>query len=131
MAAPKKVVRLAFKDVGLTITAMGSLPPSRRFSENPGLLKAFARATLKGLRDAFANPAEAGIILNKYQKQISPEVGKAETELVKELAIVPGQELGRDRSPREFQRTIDTFGKAYPLKTTVAPKDLFVPGFVE
>jgi hypothetical protein len=94
------------------------------------MLKAFARATLKGLRDSFANPTEAGIILNKYQKMVSPQDGKAETELVEELAVVPGQKLGViDLSG--VQRTIDTFGKAYPLKSKVTPDDMYVPGFVE
>jgi NitT/TauT family transport system substrate-binding protein len=130
VAAPKKVVRLAFKDAGLDYYGNGLVATEQTISENPALLKAFARATLKGLRDAFANPTEAGIILNQYQKMVSPKDGAAETELVKELAIVPGQELGVI-DPNGIQRTIDTFGKAYPLKTKVTPNDMFVPGFVE
>ena len=62
-------------------------------SDNPAMVKAFVRATQKGMQDAFANPKEAGIILNKYQKQISPEVGEGETRLVGELAIVPGHKI--------------------------------------
>lgn len=130
VAAPKKIVRLAFKDVGLDYYGNGLIATEQTIRENPAMLKAFARATLKGLRDAFADPTEAGIILNKYQKMVSPEDGKAETELVKELAIVPGQELGVI-DPKGIQRTIDTFGKAYPLKTKVEPNDMYVPGFVE
>jgi NitT/TauT family transport system substrate-binding protein len=130
VAAPKKVTRLAFKDVGLDYYGNGLVATEQTIREQPGLLKAFARATLKGLRDAFANPAEAGIILNKYQKQIAPDVGQGETELVKELAIVPEQELGVI-DPKGIARTIDTFGKAYPLNTNVEPQDMYVPGFVE
>jgi NitT/TauT family transport system substrate-binding protein len=130
VAAPKKVTRLAFKDAGLDYYGNGLIATERTIAEQPELLKAFARATLKGLTDAFANPAEAGAILNKYQKQVAPDVGQAETELVKELAIVPGQRPGVI-DVGGIARTIDTFGKAYPLNTKVEPPSMYVPGFVE
>jgi NitT/TauT family transport system substrate-binding protein len=130
VAAPKKVVRLAFKDVGLDYYGNGLVATEETISENPAMLKAFARATFKGARDAFANPAEAGAILHKYQKQVSPEVGQDETELVKELSDIPGETLGII-DVRGIQRTIDTFAKAYPLKSKVEPADMYVPGFVE
>jgi NitT/TauT family transport system substrate-binding protein len=130
VAAPKKVTRLAFKDAGLDYYGNGLIATERTIAEQPELLKAFARATLKGLTDAFANPAEAGAILNKYQKQVAPDVGQAETELVKELAIVPGQRPGVIDAGG-IARTIDTFGKAYPLNSKVEPSSMYVPGFVE
>lgn len=130
VAAPKKVVRLAFKDVGLDYYGNGLIATEKTISENPTMLKAFARATIKGMQAAFANPTEAGMILNKYHKEITPEVGKGETELVSELATSPGQKLGVI-DPKGIQRTIDTFGKAYPLKSKVEPQDMYVLGFVE
>ena len=93
-------------------------------------VKAFVRATLKGMRDAFANPAEAGAILTKYHKQISPEVAQGETELVRELATVPGQRMGVIDQAR-IKSTIDIMEKSFPMKTAVAPQDMFVSGFVE
>jgi NitT/TauT family transport system substrate-binding protein len=130
VAAPKKVTRLAFKDVGLDYYGNGLIATENTIREQPELLKAFARATLKGINDAFANPVEAGAILNKYQKQIAPDVGQAETELVKELAILPGQKLGVIDA-KGIVRTIETFAKAYPLNTKVEPQDMYLPGFVE
>jgi NitT/TauT family transport system substrate-binding protein len=82
------------------------------------------------MKDAFANPSEAGEILNKYQKQISPDVGKGETELVKELAEVPGHKIGVIDENR-IKRTIDIMAKSYPMKQPVQPQDMFVSGFVE
>ena len=87
---PKKLVRLAYKDVGLDYYGNGIVATEQTIKENPAILKAFVRATLKGMRDAFADPAEAGEILHKYHKEISPEVAQGETELVRELAVVPG-----------------------------------------
>ena len=94
---PKKLVRLAYKDVGLDYYGNGIVATEQTIKEDPKLLKAFVRATLKGMRDAFADPAEAGVIMHKYHKEISPEVAPGETEMVRELAVVPGQPLGRDR----------------------------------
>ncbi len=127
---PHKLVRLAYKDAGLDYYGNGLVATEQTIKENPDLLKAFVRATLKGMRDAFANPAEAGAILNKYQKQISPEVGQGETELVKELAEVPGRKLGSIDEGR-IKRTIEIMAKSYSLKQNVDPKDMYVPGFVE
>jgi NitT/TauT family transport system substrate-binding protein len=127
---PKTVVRLAYKDAGLDYYGNGIVATETTIKERPDILKAFIRATFKGMKDAFANPSEAGEILNKYQKQISPEVGKGETELVKELAEVPGHKIGVIEENR-IKRTIDIMAKSYPMKQPVQPQDMFVSGFVE
>jgi NitT/TauT family transport system substrate-binding protein len=125
-----RIIRLAYKDAGLDYYANGIIATEATIKDNPDVLKAFIRATFKGMRDAFANPTEAGEIMNKYHKEISPEVGKGETELVKELASVPGQKMGVIDESR-IQRTIDIMAKSYPMKQAVQPQDMFVPGFVE
>jgi NitT/TauT family transport system substrate-binding protein len=127
---PKALVRLAYKDAGLDYYGNGIVATETTIKEQPELLKAFVRATLKGMRDAFANPAEAGDILQKHHKVITPEVGKGETELVKELAQIPGHKLGVI-DPERIKRTIDVMAKSFPMKNPVQPQDMFVPGFVE
>jgi NitT/TauT family transport system substrate-binding protein len=127
---PKAIVRLAYKDAGLDYYGNGIVATEAMIKENPAVVKAFVRATLKGMRDAFANPAEAGAILNKYHKQISPEVAQGETELVRELAIVPGQRTGAIDQAR-VKSTIDIMAKSFPVKTAVSPEEMFVSGFVE
>jgi len=127
---PKTIVRLAYKDAGLDYYGNGIVATEAMIKENPAVVKAFVRATLKGMRDAFANPAEAGAILNKYHKQISPEVAQGETELVRELAIAPGQRTGAIDQAR-VKSTIDIMAKSFPVKTAVSPEEMFVSGFVE
>jgi NitT/TauT family transport system substrate-binding protein len=127
---PKKLVRFAYKDVGLDYYGNGIVATEQTINDNPDLLKKFVRATLKGMRDAFAHPAEAAEIIHKYHKEISPEVGQGETELVKELAEVPGQPLGTI-DPKRVERTIQVMKESYPMKTPVEAKDMFVPGFIE
>ena len=127
---PKAIVRFAYKDAGLDYYGNGIVATEATIRDNPDMVKAFVRATLKGMRDAFANPAEAGAILNKYHKQISPQVAQGETELVRELATVPGQRMGVIDQAR-IKSTIAIMEKSFPVKTAVAPQEMFVPGFVE
>ena len=68
--------------------------------------------------------------MNKYHKEISPEVAAGETELVKELADQPGSPLGAIDEQR-IKQTIDIMAKSYPMNQTVNSKDMYVPGFIE
>ena len=127
---PKKLVRFAYKDAGLDYYGNGIVATEQTIKEDPKLLKGFVRATLKGMRDAFADPAAAGAIMHKYHKEISAEVAAGETEKVRELAVVSGQSLGLIDGAR-IERTIAVMQKAYPIKHPVKPQDMYVPGFVE
>jgi NitT/TauT family transport system substrate-binding protein len=127
---PKELVRLAYKDVGLDYYGNGIVATEQTIKDNPELLKAFVRATLKGMRDAFADPAAAGEIMHKYHKEVSADVAQGETELVRELAVIPGRPIGAIDDSR-IARTIDIMQKSYPMKTPVQPQDMYAPGFVE
>jgi NitT/TauT family transport system substrate-binding protein len=127
---PQALVRLAYKDVGFDYYGNGIIATEQTIKDNPDLVKAFVRATLKGMREAFANPAEAGEILHKYHKEISPEVAQGETERVRELAVIPGRALGLIEEG-QLKHTIDVMQKSYPLKNAVRPQDMYVRGFVE
>jgi NitT/TauT family transport system substrate-binding protein len=127
---PKKLIRFAYKDAGLDYYGNGLVATEDTIRSNPELLQKFVRATLKGMRDAFANPAEAAAIMHKYHREISPEVAQGETELVKELAVSADQALGVI-DPKRIERTIEIMKESYPIKTPVDAKDMYVPGFVE
>src|SRR5260370_38788848 len=85
-AAPKKIVRINYKDVGLDYYGNGIIASDEMIAKNPDQVRAFVRATIKGMKDAFANPADAATIMAKYQKELSPAVIEGETTLVSELA---------------------------------------------
>jgi NitT/TauT family transport system substrate-binding protein len=127
---PKTLVRFAYKDAGLDYYGNGIVATETTIKEHPELLKAFVRATLKGMQDAFANPTEAGEIMHKYHKEIPADVATGETKLVKELAEVPGQKLGMIDAAR-VKATIDIMAASYPMKNQIQAQDMFVPGFVE
>jgi NitT/TauT family transport system substrate-binding protein len=128
--APNSVKALSYKNAGLNFYGNGIIAAEDTIAKDPEMLKAFVRATTKGMKDAFANPAEAGAIMNKYQKQIEPAIIEGETRMVKDLATVDGMPLGKI-DPVRVSDTVDVVSKYFKLNQPVDPKDVFVEGFVE
>ena len=79
--------------------------------------------------DAFANPEEAGRIINKYHPTIDVAVARGETEAVAELAQVEGQPFGVI-DPARIEATLDVMKSAFKLKTPVVAKDVYVSGLI-
>jgi NitT/TauT family transport system substrate-binding protein len=127
---PNKVVRFAYKDAGMDYYGNGIIATEETIAKSPGMIKAFVRATLKGAQYAFAHPDEAGEIMHNYHKEVTAEVGKGETELVREIADVPGRKIG-EIDEKGVKNTIEVMKDAYPLKRAVDPKEVCVPGFLE
>jgi NitT/TauT family transport system substrate-binding protein len=126
--APKKLVKFAYRDVGLDYYGNGIIASEELIAKEPDMLRRFVAATLRGMKDAFADPATAGETIARYQKQIKPEIGAAETEQVRDLAVRPGQKLGAiDRS--RVAETVKVVAAAYTLNKPVAPEDMWAAGF--
>jgi NitT/TauT family transport system substrate-binding protein len=128
--SPEKVRALPYKDVGLSYYGNGLIATEQMIASNPALVKSFVRATIKGMKEAFANPKEAGIIMHKYQKQLSPDVIEGETRLVEQLATIKGRPMGKIDMSR-VQETVKVMSAFFTLNKPVNPADLFVDGFVE
>lgn len=128
-AAPKDIVQLAYSDVGLDYYGSGIVTMESTLQSDPDMVKRFVAATLHGLKDAMANPKEAGEIMHKYHREVDEGVARDETVKVGQLATVSGAPLGSIDSSR-LQRTIDVVAGAYSLKNAVAPGDIYAAGFV-
>lgn len=127
--APEKLVRFAFLDAGLSFYGNGIIATDTTFATKPELVKRFVEATIRGMKEAFANPDEAATIIRKYHPQIDAGVAKGETEAVAELAQVKGQPLGMV-DPARIDETIAVVKSVFQLKAPVSPDDVYVPGFV-
>ncbi len=128
-AAPAKLVRLAFADAGVSFYGNGIIATDATIATKPDILRRFAAATIRGMQDAFANPEEAGRIINKYHPTIDVAVAKGETEAVAELAQVKGRELGLI-DPTRVEETIAVVNGVFNLKAPVTVNDVYAPGFV-
>jgi NitT/TauT family transport system substrate-binding protein len=129
-ATAKEIVRIAYKDSGLDYYGNGIIASDEMIAQHPDQVRAFVRATIKGMKDAFANPAEAAAIMAKYQKELTPAVIEGETRLVSELAEVKGKPLGLI-DPKSIAGTVDVMAANFTLKNAVQPAELFARGFVE
>lgn len=128
-AAPKDIVALTYSDAGLDYYGSGIVTMESTLQSNPDLVKRFIAATLRGLKDAIANPQQAGEIMHKYHREVDEGVARDETIKVGQLATVPGAPMGSIDEAR-LQRTIDVVAGAYTLKSTVKPADIYAPNMV-
>lgn len=128
--APKEIVRINYGSAGLDYYGNGLIASDEMIAQHPDQVRGFVRATIKGMKDAFANPAEAAAIMAKYQKELLPDVIAGETKLVAELAEVKDKPLGQIDAT-SIAGTVKVMSENFDLKTRVEPADLFAPGFVE
>ncbi len=57
--------------------------------ENPEVVKAFVRATLRGYQYAFKNPQEAAELIQKHAKALNNQITVEELKIVEDLAVTP------------------------------------------
>ena len=127
--APARMVRFAFADAGVSFYGNGIIATDITIATKPEIVKRFVAATIRGMKDAFADPEEAGKIMSKYHPTVDPAIAKGETEAVAELAQVKGRELGVI-DPARVEETIEVVSGIFKLKTPVAVSDVYAPGFV-
>jgi NitT/TauT family transport system substrate-binding protein len=124
-----KLVRFAYADAGLSYYANGIVATAATITSKPDIVRRFVEATVRGMKDAFADPAAAGAIMHKIIPQVDATIAKNETEAVAELAQIPGKPLG-EIDPARIEATLDVVKGAYQLATPVAAADVYAPGFV-
>jgi NitT/TauT family transport system substrate-binding protein len=124
-----KLVRLAYSDAGLSYYGNGLVATPATIASKPDLVRRFVEATVRGMKDAFADPAAAGAIMQKIIPQVDATVAKNETEAVAELAQNPGKSLG-EINPARIEATIDMVKDAFKLATPIEAADVYAPGFV-
>ncbi len=129
--APKKITRILYADAGLDFYSNGIIAGDAFLKEQPDVVRRFVAATVRGMQAAFADPAEAGRILNKHHPQIEPAIGQAETEAVRELAVTP---LTPQRGlgyidPKKMEQTRDVVAESFNLSKRIPVEDLYAPGF--
>jgi NitT/TauT family transport system substrate-binding protein len=125
-AAPKQVFALSYADAGLDLYGNGIIASDEMIKSKPDLVRRFVTATMQGLKDAIANPQEAGTIMNKHHREVDADIAAAETRIVGTLV---GQPLGV-LDPARVKKTFEIVSGAYTLKFPVTAEDLYAPGFV-
>lgn len=83
------ILFLPYQAPGLDFYSNVVIAADATLKDKPDQAAAFMRATAKGMKDAFANPAEAGALMAKSLPLLDPSLIAAETALVAELATTP------------------------------------------
>src|SRR5262245_410113 len=125
-AAPKQVLALSYADAGLDLYGNGIIASDALIKSNPDLVRHFVIATMQGLKDAIADPQNAGAIMNKHHREVDADIGAGETKIVGTLTQQPLGVLDAAR----MKKTLDIVAGAYSLKHAVTSDDLYAPGFV-
>jgi NitT/TauT family transport system substrate-binding protein len=107
----------------------GIIATDNTIATKPYIVRRFVAATIRGMKDAFARPDDAGRIINKYHPAIDVAVAEGETKAVAELAQVKDRELGLI-DPARVEETINVVKTVFKLKAPVAVNEVYAPGFV-
>jgi NitT/TauT family transport system substrate-binding protein len=84
-----KLAALFLADQGLELYANGLLVRDAYLKDNPEVVRAFVKASLRGWKDALANPEEAAALEAKFVNGLNPDVAAAEIRILRNLAITP------------------------------------------
>jgi len=131
-AAPKKIRVLHYQDApGFEIYANGIVVREDTLRDEPDLVKKFVRASLKGLADAIADPAETGRIMASYHRQVEASITEGEIKMVAKIAV---NDMTRKHGlgymdPARMQKTIELVDSVYKLKKPITAADIIASGF--
>jgi len=132
-AAPKKVRVLHYQDApGFEIYSNGIIVREDMLEKDPELVRKFVRASMKGLRDALADPAETGRIMAKYHRQVEPDITEGEIKMVGKIAV---NDMTKEHGlgyidEAKMQKTIDLVGQVFELKRPIKANEVFVPKMI-
>lgn len=123
---------LKLADYGLDIYSNAIIVTDSTAKTKPDLVRRFVKASLEGMRTAFADPAAAGKLLAKSYPMLDPQSAAGEVEIVRSLAETDEARqhgLGY-MSPEKMTRTRDVVVKAYEIKVDVPVDSLYTDKFL-
>ncbi len=128
----KKARVLWYADCGVTTVSNGIIVHNDLLRENPGLIRAFVAASLKGFLWARKNPDEATAIVRKFSETVNLAVTRREMELSWNTWVTPntrGKPLGW-MSDKDWDETVRNLREYGGITTPLDPKGLYTNEFV-
>ncbi|HKQ27205.1 MAG TPA: ABC transporter substrate-binding protein [Burkholderiales bacterium] len=128
-----EVKHMLLADHGLDIYANGIGVKEDFLQKNPDVVRRFVRASLRGWKDALANPEEAAKLQLQSVKALNPVVIAEELQVVRRLAVVPDTqknglgwiELGK------LKRTVDFINENFDVAgRRLSAEDIYRPGYL-
>jgi NitT/TauT family transport system substrate-binding protein len=127
------VKHMLLADHGLDIYAIGIGAREDYLRKNPELVRGFVRASLRGWKDALANPQEAAGIQAQFVKTLNPSVIVEEIEVIQRLAVVADTQkngLGWIDSSK-LRRTVDFINGNFEVsRKRYTADEVYLSGFL-
>jgi NitT/TauT family transport system substrate-binding protein len=129
-----KVVTFLFADHGLDLYSNGIGARESYLKENPDVVKAFVRATLRGYQYAFQHPAEAAEMIQKHAKALNAAITVEELKIVEDLAATPEVKTSGIGSftPARMETSVAWMSEngGFPPDKAPKPQDVYATGFM-
>jgi NitT/TauT family transport system substrate-binding protein len=128
-----EVRHMLLADHGLDIYANGIGAKEDFLQKNPDVVRRFVRASLRGWKDALANPEEAATLQVQSVKALNPQIIVEELQVVRRLAVVPDtQKNGLGYVDRDkFRRTVEFVNANFDVAgRRFTPEQVYRPGFL-
>ena len=109
LPAGTEVGYFTFGDYGVNVYGDGLITTEKIWRERPEIMKAFVQATMKGCKDAFADPAAGAANMTKYYPEMDKALAVKELDLIRDVAMGKTQrEKGLGvHDPAKFKATED------------------------
>jgi NitT/TauT family transport system substrate-binding protein len=124
----KDVVVMRYSEYGADFFGQSIIVSEKFASANPGLIKGFIRAIIKGTREAMANPKAAVASVMRYDKLMKQKTEMQRFAMVRDLAVLTPSVKANGFShvdPKRLKRTIGFVAKAMKIDNPPPPRDVF------
>jgi NitT/TauT family transport system substrate-binding protein len=135
--AKKEARVFMYADCGVNAVSNGIIVHRDMLKENPDLIRAFVRASLRGFLYARQHPDEAVAITKKFSEAVVPEIARRELEMSWNTWVTPntaGKPLGWS-SDKDWESTVNVLkqygGVTTPLQASALYTNDFVPSGAE
>jgi NitT/TauT family transport system substrate-binding protein len=129
-----KVTTFLFADHGLDLYSNGIGARESYLKENPEVVKAFVRATLRGYQYAFKHPEEAAQLIQKHRKALDNQITVEELKIVEDLSVTPevkANGIGSFTTSR-METSVAWMAEngGFPAAKAPKPQDVYATGFL-
>jgi ABC-type nitrate/sulfonate/bicarbonate transport system substrate-binding protein len=129
---PAQLAVLAYADVGAHLYGNAILTSTELAAKRPEVVKAFLRATTRGLQETLANPAAAMPYVKQREPMIDEKLEAQRFGITARYVVTPDTRahgLGGMR-PELLKRQIDEVAQTFGLAKPPAPETVFNPAFL-
>lgn len=129
---PAQLSVLSFAEAGVSLYGNAVLASTELADKRPDIVKAFLRATNRGLQDALAQPQAAMAFVKQREPLVDEKVEAQRFAITRQYVVTADTRahgLGAVR-PELLRQQLDEVARTFALKTVPRAETVFNPGFL-